>query len=154
MATRAIRQDLRAWAFIAFPLAIIVVFIALPTLAGVALSFFQWSGGGSPRWVGLLNYRAALTADTQLSVVELPKARGTDQAQQLRLFNMYAAKKIVHHVSGSCHDGPRVGQLHRRLTKKASPRVVHRAVAETDQLGDLAGGLCGHLHRAELAIAL
>ncbi|MCZ6754607.1 MAG: sugar ABC transporter permease [Gemmatimonadetes bacterium] len=54
------------WAFVAFPLTVIFVFTALPTLACVGLSFFDWSGGGVPRFVGLENYRAALTRDPQL----------------------------------------------------------------------------------------
>lgn len=53
------------WGFLAFPLAILLLFTALPSLAGVVLSFFEWSGGGRPRWVGLLNYRA-LGADRQM----------------------------------------------------------------------------------------
>jgi ABC-type sugar transport system permease subunit len=57
---------LTGWAFVAIPLTVILVFTALPTLAGVGLSFFDWSGGGAPRFVGLENYRAALTRDTQL----------------------------------------------------------------------------------------
>jgi len=50
------------WAFVAFPVAIIVIFSALPAAAGVGLSLFEWSGGTSPRFVGLRNY-ADLVAD-------------------------------------------------------------------------------------------
>jgi ABC-type sugar transport system permease subunit len=46
----------RAWCFIAFPVAIVFLFTALPTVAGIALSFFEWSGGRSPRWIGGQNY--------------------------------------------------------------------------------------------------
>jgi len=54
--------QINAWGYLAFPLTIVVLFTALPSLAGVALSFFEWSGGGSPRFVGLENYRALFTA--------------------------------------------------------------------------------------------
>jgi ABC-type sugar transport system permease subunit len=60
------RRGWSGWAFLAFPLAVIAVFTALPTLAGVVLSFFDWEGGAAPRFVGLENYRSALTADPQL----------------------------------------------------------------------------------------
>jgi ABC-type sugar transport system permease subunit len=60
------RSSATGWAFVAFPLAVIFVFTALPTVAGVCLSFFDWDGGGLPRFVALENYRAALTRDTQL----------------------------------------------------------------------------------------
>ena len=53
------------WAFVAFPLAVIFVFTAGPTAAAVVLTFFDWDGGGWPRFVGLANY-AALAGDTQL----------------------------------------------------------------------------------------
>lgn len=52
------RRSRNAWLFLAFPLTIIVCFTALPSLAGIALSFFEWSGGGGPRFIGLENYRA------------------------------------------------------------------------------------------------
>lgn len=54
--------QINAWGYLAFPLTIVVLFTALPSLAGVALSFFEWSGGGPPRFVGLENYRALFTA--------------------------------------------------------------------------------------------
>ncbi|MHC5047087.1 MAG: carbohydrate ABC transporter permease [Planctomycetota bacterium] len=60
------RASFTGWAFVAFPLAIIFVFTALPTLVGVGLSFFDWDGGGMPRFVGLENYRSAVTGDPQL----------------------------------------------------------------------------------------
>ncbi len=49
----------RGWGFVAFPLAIIFLFTALPTIVGVALSLFEWTGGGWPRFVGLQNYATA-----------------------------------------------------------------------------------------------
>ncbi len=52
------KRNLSPYAFIAFPLAIIFIFTALPTLAGVILSFFEWSGGGMPQFIGLQNYQA------------------------------------------------------------------------------------------------
>lgn len=60
------RDSRSAWMFLAFPLAVIVVFTALPTLAGVLLSFFEWSGSGSPRFIGLRNYIDAIGNDPQL----------------------------------------------------------------------------------------
>lgn len=50
---------------LAFPLTVIAVFTALPTAAGVALSAFEWDGGGAPRFVGLENVRSLLLADPQ-----------------------------------------------------------------------------------------
>ena len=60
------RRDLTGWAFVAFPLAVILLFTALPTLAGVCLSFFEWGGSGVPHFVGLEHYRSALSHDRQL----------------------------------------------------------------------------------------
>lgn len=59
------RSSRSAYLFIAFPLTIIFVFTALPTLAGIGLSFFEWQGGGQPRFIGLENYRAVLADDPQ-----------------------------------------------------------------------------------------
>jgi ABC-type sugar transport system permease subunit len=59
------RAERAAWAFLAFPLAVVFVFTALPTAAGVGLSFFEWDGRDLPRFVGLENYRAA-AGDAQL----------------------------------------------------------------------------------------
>jgi multiple sugar transport system permease protein len=56
----SLRGSGEAWAFIAFPLAVLMVFTLLPTVAGLGLSFFQWDGAGPPRWVGLGNYRGML----------------------------------------------------------------------------------------------
>lgn len=47
------------WRFIAFPLAIIFLFTALPTLAGVILSLFEWTGGGTAQFVGGRNFAQA-----------------------------------------------------------------------------------------------
>jgi multiple sugar transport system permease protein len=47
------------WLFVAFPLAVITLFVALPAVLGVGLSFFEWSGGGSPRFIGFRNYADA-----------------------------------------------------------------------------------------------
>ncbi|MCL4220466.1 MAG: sugar ABC transporter permease [Phycisphaerales bacterium] len=58
------RRNGTAWAFIAFPLAILAVFVLIPTVVGLSLSLFQWSGGPLwtqadgwrlPVWVGLDN---------------------------------------------------------------------------------------------------
>ena len=59
------RSNINGWAFIAFPLLVIGVFTALPTLAGIALSFFYWDGGHAPQFIGLENYRALMADDPQ-----------------------------------------------------------------------------------------
>lgn len=56
----------RGWTFVAFPLAIILIFTAIPTLLGIGLSFFAWDGGGRATFIGLENYRSAFAADAQL----------------------------------------------------------------------------------------
>jgi multiple sugar transport system permease protein len=61
-----VSRENRAWAFVAYPLAVIVLFSALPAVAGVAVSFFELSADSGMRWVGLGNYRAALTQDPLL----------------------------------------------------------------------------------------
>ncbi|MFG0330254.1 MAG: carbohydrate ABC transporter permease [Phycisphaerales bacterium] len=50
------KRSMSAWGFILFPLAIITVFNALPTISGIGLSFFEWSGGAEPRFIGLRNF--------------------------------------------------------------------------------------------------
>ena len=62
----SVRSSTSGWAFAAFPLAVIAVFTALPTVAGVMLSFFEWTGGGLPQFIGIENYRAAIGHDPQL----------------------------------------------------------------------------------------
>jgi len=54
------RDSLGGWRFVAFPLAVIFLFTLLPTIIGAGLSFFEWSGGGTPHFIGLQNYRDAL----------------------------------------------------------------------------------------------
>lgn len=61
-----VTREHRAWAFVAYPLAVIVLFSALPAAAGVCVSFFELSADTGLRWVGLGNYRAALTEDPLL----------------------------------------------------------------------------------------
>lgn len=51
-----------AWAFIAFPLTIIFLFTALPTVLGIGLSFFQWNGGEAMRFIGIANYRELIAS--------------------------------------------------------------------------------------------
>lgn len=50
------RGTLSPWLFIAFPMAILLVFSLLPTLGGLALAFGDWRGSGPPRWVGPANF--------------------------------------------------------------------------------------------------
>lgn len=59
------RSSWSGWSFVAFPLAIVFIFTALPTVAGVVLSFFMWNGSAAPTFVGLGNYQAAMTRDPQ-----------------------------------------------------------------------------------------
>ena len=63
------RFGLTGYAFVAFPLAVLLVFTLIPTLAGLLLSFFDWSGGALwtpdtgwrlPAFVGLANYERLL----------------------------------------------------------------------------------------------
>jgi multiple sugar transport system permease protein len=56
----------RGWAFVAFPLAIVFLFSALPSVLGVGLSFFELSGASELRFVGLGNFKAAFTQDPML----------------------------------------------------------------------------------------
>ncbi len=56
------QRSTSAWLFLAFPLGVIAIFVALPTLFGVGLSFFEWTGSGLPRFIGLQNYRDMLAA--------------------------------------------------------------------------------------------
>ncbi len=52
------RRSINAYAYIAFPLAVLMVFSLVPTVLGLGLSLFQWDGGGSPVFVGLTNFKA------------------------------------------------------------------------------------------------
>lgn len=67
------RQTFTAWSFVAFPLAVLMVFVLLPTVAGLVLGFFDWSGGpvwtsdagwNLPRYIGLENFRRLLSEPT------------------------------------------------------------------------------------------
>ncbi len=55
--------SLNAYAFLAFPLTILLVFTLLPTIAGLALSLFRWDGGGPATFIGLENFRALAAGD-------------------------------------------------------------------------------------------
>lgn len=66
MTARFNQHDGPAFGFLAFPLAVLILFVLVPTIAGLALSLFQWSGGALwtpdtgwqlPTWVGLQNFR-------------------------------------------------------------------------------------------------
>lgn len=50
--------------FLAFPMAVLGTFVLLPTVAGLALSLFQWDGSGTPRFVGAENF-ARLAEDSR-----------------------------------------------------------------------------------------
>lgn len=51
------RRSVSAYSFLAFPLTILLVFTLAPTVLGLGLSLFNWSGSGTPRFVGLENFR-------------------------------------------------------------------------------------------------
>lgn len=58
----AARRSINAYAFLAFPLGILLVFTLIPTVLGLGLSVFQWDGHGTPTFVGGENF-AALARD-------------------------------------------------------------------------------------------
>lgn len=45
-----------AYAFLLFPLGILLVFTLLPTAVGLGLGFFAWDGGADPAWIGTKNF--------------------------------------------------------------------------------------------------
>lgn len=47
--------------FLAFPIAVLSVFTIGPTILGLLLGFFDWSGSGGARFVGLGNYRSLVS---------------------------------------------------------------------------------------------
>lgn len=57
---------LSPYSFIAFPLAILFVFTLAPTIAGLALSLFNWDGSSQPKFIGLQNF-SALTTDPRFT---------------------------------------------------------------------------------------
>jgi ABC-type sugar transport system permease subunit len=59
-----IRQNRYAWCFLAVPIGVLGLFTFFPTIAGLGLAFFSWSGSGPPRFVGLANFRG-LTGDAR-----------------------------------------------------------------------------------------
>jgi multiple sugar transport system permease protein len=61
LATSAERIS-RGYAFIAFPLTILLVFTLLPTVAGLLLSLFRWDGASPAQPIGVGNFRG-LAAD-------------------------------------------------------------------------------------------
>jgi multiple sugar transport system permease protein len=59
-------QNLFGWIFVSPALAILVIFLVLPIILALYISFTDWSGVTSPfshlvHWVGLANYRTILT---------------------------------------------------------------------------------------------
>lgn len=52
------RQTRSAYFFLVFPLGILLIFTLVPTVLGLGLSLFQWSGNGWPTFVGLRNFGA------------------------------------------------------------------------------------------------
>lgn len=52
------KRSLSAYGFLAFPLAVLFLFTLLPTVAGLVLSLFEWTGSGPARFVGLGNFAA------------------------------------------------------------------------------------------------
>lgn len=54
------RRSASAYAFLAFPLAVLFLFTLIPTIAGVGLSLFRWDGGSDPVFVGGRNFAGLL----------------------------------------------------------------------------------------------
>jgi len=50
------RRTVSAAGFLAFPMAVLFLFTLLPTVAGLALSLFQWDGATDPRFVWFSNF--------------------------------------------------------------------------------------------------
>lgn len=50
------RESLAAFAFVSPSLILFLVFAAGPALFSLVMSFMQWNGLGSPKWVGLANF--------------------------------------------------------------------------------------------------
>ncbi|MEV8565204.1 sugar ABC transporter permease [Streptomyces sp. NPDC051322] len=59
-AGRRAQDTLTAYRFLSLPLLLFLVFLALPLVCTVILSFFQWDTFSSPKFIGLDNYRAML----------------------------------------------------------------------------------------------
>src|SRR2546422_9143197 len=55
--TPARREALFGWAMVSIALLAVLVFTALPIVASFVLAFFKWDAIGSPRFVGLDNFR-------------------------------------------------------------------------------------------------
>jgi len=58
---RRIGETLAAYLFLAPYLLVFLLFLLLPTLASIGVSFTQWGVLGLPRWLGLANYRTILS---------------------------------------------------------------------------------------------
>lgn len=54
------KKVITPWGFLSFGLIIILIFVILPTIAGVALSFFRYNGTSALEFLGLKNYQLAL----------------------------------------------------------------------------------------------
>jgi len=54
---RAHQAHLAPAVLLALPLALFAIFIVLPILQTIAISFYDWDGAGPARWIGLGNYR-------------------------------------------------------------------------------------------------
>lgn len=63
---------LNPYAFLAVPVTVLMLFTLLPTVAGLGMSLFSWTGSGSPTFVGFKNF-AALASDDKF----LPALRNT-----------------------------------------------------------------------------
>lgn len=50
------QRSITAYAFLLFPLGILLVFTLVPTVIGLWLGFFAWDGGTDPTWVGTKNF--------------------------------------------------------------------------------------------------
>ncbi|MFG3022486.1 carbohydrate ABC transporter permease [Streptomyces sp. NPDC048254] len=62
---RRLRQTLEAYALLTPSLVGFMLFLVAPIVGVVAISFFDWNLMGSPRFVGLANYRE-MTGDSEV----------------------------------------------------------------------------------------
>ncbi len=53
---RRLRLDLTGWAFVTPNVVGFVVFVGIPMVAGLVISFSQWDMLTSPKWIGISNY--------------------------------------------------------------------------------------------------
>ncbi len=63
MSHQSSKDQTAYWLFSAPALLIYAAILVMPTLYSLILSFFEWSGSGMPKFIGLQNYQKMLTAE-------------------------------------------------------------------------------------------